>query len=293
MMLKHWTVVAAALLVGGAVQAADKPASHSARGTMVSPDAIANSPSLYRGKLVTVRAEVERVYGPQLFAVAEDRAGANREVLVLMPRSPQQPVQNGGAVVVAGTVRDFVDADVFWDYGWFDAEPEMVATLRSRPVIVARSVSTGDGVALLTPSRHGASAGMQTGSASGSTMAPLTVMPGELAANPTSYLGRTVTVRSEVENVVNPHVFTLDEDRMGAGPDVLVLNPRPTIAATDDQMVTVTGTVRSYVEAEIERDYDWFDATPELEVRFQGRPVIVADSIRTQNGREIVASATR
>jgi hypothetical protein len=96
-----------------------------------------------------------------------------------------------------------------------------------------------------------------------------------------------------VDDVYSSHSFTLDEDAIFAGPDVLVLVPNPAIAATapDDKSVTVTGRVRRYVSREFDRDYDWFDARPEWEGTFRDRAVIVADSVKTEDGRELVKQA--
>jgi hypothetical protein len=97
-----------------------------------------------------------------------------------------------------------------------------------------------------------------------------------------------------VENVVDNHTFTLDEDALLAGSDVLVLVPAGmSTALTHDQKVIVTGTVRRYVAAELDRDYDWFEdgkiVKAETEVDFKSRPVLVATSIRTEDGRELLA----
>jgi hypothetical protein len=120
----------------------------------------------------------------------------------------------------------------------------------------------------------------------------VTVSAGTLAENPAQYLGKKVTVKAEVENVVGPQVFTLDEDKLAAGPDVRVLMPRTARQMIrDDARVTVTGTVRPFVLTELERDYDWFDPTPGLEIEVKGRPVIVADSVRDAAGAELMTEA--
>jgi hypothetical protein len=102
---------------------------------------------------------------------------------------------------------------------------------------------------------------------------------GELADKPASYLGLRVKVRAEIEDVHTPHVFTLDEDKVGASPDVLVLAPGASFPKGGD-VVEVTGTVRAYVRTEIERDYDWFDLEEKYDVTYSERPVIVAESVR-------------
>jgi hypothetical protein len=101
-----------------------------------------------------------------------------------------------------------------------------------------------------------------------------------------------VRIQAEVEDVYSPHTFTLDEDEIGASPDVLVLMPAPRRAPEDDADVTVTGIVRQFVQADLERDYDWLDfdafGEPDVVVRLKTRPVVVADSVRTKDGAELV-----
>jgi len=50
--------------------------------------------------------------------------------------------------------------------------------------------------------------------------------PGEITSNPSQY-GRTLAVAGEIENIVGPNAFTLDEDKLiGASLLVLVANQR-------------------------------------------------------------------
>lgn len=116
------------------------------------------------------------------------------------------------------------------------------------------------------------------------------VTAGELAARPRAYFGRLVSVRADVAKAYDAHSFTLDEDRIGAGPDVLVLNPEPSKAPDEGASVTVVGVVRPFVEAEMHRDYDWFESQPSYEIDFKTRPVIVASSVRNAAGGELVQS---
>lgn len=131
----------------------------------------------------------------------------------------------------------------------------------------------------------------------GATLPALQLSAGQIAANPAQYYGRAVQVRAEVEDLRGPQLFTLDEDRAFAGPDVLVLAPNRVPQLQTDQDVTVTGQLRPLVRADFERDYDWFSTDalqPEVEVTFRERPVIIADSIITAEGLELVqAPASR
>ena len=121
--------------------------------------------------------------------------------------------------------------------------------------------------------------------------APVTVSAGEVAANPEKYYGKKVTVRAEVDDVLGSQMFLLDEDRAFAWPDVLVITPALGAKLEEDSMVTVTGTVRAFVDADFRRDYDWnwWDRLdPDIEVTFRNRPAIIAESVKTHQGTELV-----
>ena len=120
----------------------------------------------------------------------------------------------------------------------------------------------------------------------------MVISAGKVAKNAKDYYGKTVTVKAEVEDVLGDNMFTLDEDALLAGSDILVLVPRGVAGKlAHDQKVIVTGKVRAYVEADLDKDYDWFDNGKLVDVKekvdWKTRPVLVADSIRTEAGTEI------
>jgi hypothetical protein len=123
------------------------------------------------------------------------------------------------------------------------------------------------------------------------------VHAGEIAKHPGTYYGRPVTVVAPVEAVHGPNAFTLDEDEAIAGPDVLVIVPQAGAAVEEKRQVTVHGTVRPLVLTELQRDYSWFNPStyaPDVLNQFKGRPVIIADSVRDdQGGDKVAGAATR
>ncbi len=108
-----------------------------------------------------------------------------------------------------------------------------------------------------------------------------------ITANPAAYVGKTVTVKGEVEDLRGPQAFTLDGDGI-AGGELLVVgkDPFPVVPGRTadaylvrDDEVQVTGTVRMFVATEIEREIGW-DLDPQLEIEFQGqKPVLIANSL--------------
>jgi hypothetical protein len=101
-----------------------------------------------------------------------------------------------------------------------------------------------------------------------------TVSPGQISAHPDKYIGSKVQIRNaEVETVHSQQVFTLDEDRLAAGPDVAVLIPKMVARASiaEDAKVDVKGTVRKFVAKDIKRDYSGITLTSKVESELEGR----------------------
>lgn len=111
-----------------------------------------------------------------------------------------------------------------------------------------------------------------------------------IAGSPGFYAGRRVVLTADVASVESDGLFVLEPD-VAAGA-LLVLNPWPLSPPAAGARVTVSGTVRPYSSEELGR----FDPLPPnaeaFLVRYAGRPVVLADSIRTSDGRELVAAPT-
>lgn len=114
----------------------------------------------------------------------------------------------------------------------------------------------------------------------------------DITGSPERYLGQTVTVVAEVEEVLGPYSFKLDEGAVLAGGidnDLRVFwSNSASLAAIDDQWlndnVRVTGTVARMTVTELEREIGW-DLDPELEAEVEGtRPVLIARSVQRVDG---------
>lgn len=108
-----------------------------------------------------------------------------------------------------------------------------------------------------------------------------------IAAEPDKYIGKTVTVVADVEEVFGPNAFALDEDaflRGGVDNDVLVISKQAgSLGNIDDQWlnnkVRVTGTVARMNVVEVEREVGW-DLDPEIEVELEkSGAVLIASSV--------------
>lgn len=110
---------------------------------------------------------------------------------------------------------------------------------------------------------------------------------GTITGNLSGYIGKTVTVQADVQEVLGPNAFTLDEDDLltgGIDRDVLVLSPQAgRLEKVEDNWlrnkVRVTGTVRGVALVEIERELGW-DLDPKIEAEFEEvKAVIIASSL--------------
>jgi hypothetical protein len=259
----------------------------------ISAGKLAKDAKNYYGQTVTVKAKVQDVLGTHSFTLDEDALLAGHDVLVLLPAgSLPTGLKHDDHVLVTGRVRKYVTSELEKDYDWFKDGEIVKSTTKvdfdTRPVLVATSIQRmGDAHA-----KHGTTSDrpveiQRTGIE--------VVTPGKLSRDGKKFYGQTVTVRGEVEDVIDSRTFTLDEDSVLPGPDVLVLVPKG-VASTlaHDQVVTIVGTVRPYVLAEIKKDYDWFEDGKIVQrvgdkVDMKTRPVLVATSVRTAAGLEILA----
>ncbi len=122
--------------------------------------------------------------------------------------------------------------------------------------------------------------GQQPAVASGSKAA--TVDLDELESNPEKFLGKTVTVEGEVDTVLGPHLFTIDEKNW-ADPErempVFVAEPFAAMVRADAP-VRVTGTVEKLPIARIDREPGLLGA-PKVKAEIEAKPVLVASEVTT------------
>jgi hypothetical protein len=109
----------------------------------------------------------------------------------------------------------------------------------------------------------------------------------QLMSRPEAYIGRNVTIVSEVEEVFTPWSFKLDEDRLlsgGIDNDLLVIGREPLASMGFreewiEQPVRVTGTVRILQASDFRREYGR-GVDDKLFRRYEGKPALIATSIQ-------------
>lgn len=205
------------------------------------------------GQTVTIRSNALEQIEPATFVVADQEFFGGEDIVVVNATGTPftLPTEDDTEVQITGEVTQFVVSDIESVYD-LDLDPDLYVEYTDRPAIIAQSLA----------------------------IAP---EPGEIAEDPTQYYGETLAVTGEIETVYGENVFTLDEEELFGGQDLLVVVTNPTEAMIqDDETVAVTGELRSFIVADLERDYDltWdLDIQEELEAEYSDRPVLVVDQV--------------
>ena len=212
------------------------------------------------GKTVTVRSEPVRKIGTNTFSINDKEFFDGDNILVVNASGKPVvlPADNNTPVQVTGQVRKFVVADINREYDFLDLEPNLYVEYEGKPAIIAQSIAP----------------------------AP---KPGEITSNPQQYYGRRLAVTGEVEKILSPTTFTMDEDQLFGANDLLVLvaNPKTgtraaNTAVKEDETVAVTGVLRPFVVADLEKEYDfnWDEGfVKQLEAEYRQKPVLIVQSV--------------
>lgn len=108
----------------------------------------------------------------------------------------------------------------------------------------------------------------------------------DIADNPDDYVGRTVTVAGEIEEILAPQVFRLGGEDFYGGELVVISEkpiPRPTRRRDNTlvyrDIVQVTGVVRRLNSAQLEQELGW-ELGPKVEKELEeAETVVVASSV--------------
>ncbi len=111
----------------------------------------------------------------------------------------------------------------------------------------------------------------------------------QVIENPAAYVGKTVTVSGDVEEIWGPRAFNMDSGVTVGELLVVGREPFPQVAGATNRayvindVATVTGVVRMLVTADVEREIGW-DLTPEIETEFNAKPVLIVQSVSFRAG---------
>ncbi len=238
---------------------------------------IANADA-YAGRDVSVVGDVDDVLGARSFTIEDDDVLSSAELPVVSARPLVGPaglpleleplageaVGLPGNVLVIGTVYRF-DLAAFEGLLGVDLDDARWAEWAGKPALIARSI---------VPRPRYLSWEAATVDA--------------VTEHPDLYLGKAVTVRGEVEEALGPRAFALEDDDLLFDEELLVVTDGPlrdragrTLGVDEliDRETWVTGTVRRFALADIERELA-IDLDDTLFAAWEGRPSIVAHSVR-------------
>jgi hypothetical protein len=238
----HRAIALLLLLLVGLTACSMTNSDGSKKGTKISE--ITERPnSKLIGKTVTVSGEIEKVISPKAFIIEGDRFFNDPELLVA--NLSGSPIVNDSNIQVTGTVRQFSKSEIEKQFN-LKLTQELAAEFRGKPVLIAIALT-------LTPE------------------------PGEVAEEPAPFIDKNVTISGKVAEVITPNAFTLDDEELIGGKELLVVGATGGIDA--GKTVRVTGKIRNFVAAEIEQDLD-IKLEPELKARYEGRAAAIARSIQ-------------
>ncbi len=244
-------VVAASVTVLSACGPAETTTTEEAAENVTTEEVAEGAEGLI-GQTVSIRAEVEETIGESSFLLEDDQLFGGEDVLVINASGEPFVLIDGDdtEVQVTGEVQQLVLADIETEYS-LDLDPTLYVDYEDRPVVIAQSIA-------LSPD------------------------PGDITSDPEKYYNQRISVQGEVEDKLSPTTFTIDEEQLFAGEDLLVLTQGITPQTQDGESVTVTGILRPYIKTEFETDYDldWdLSVEEQIEAEYSEKPVFVADGV--------------
>lgn len=220
---------------------------------MMSVSQVAREKEDLIGKFVTIRSKYIEKLGPTSFAVRKRKFLIKSKPVIVINASGRAfnlPTEEDTEVQVTGTVRQLDIPKLEKEFN-LKLQDKVYEEYKDTTAIVAQHIA-------LAPEVE------------------------DIAENPSKYYNRRLALTGEIENIKNSKMFTLDEDDLLGEQDLLVFNPTPAMAINNEQTVAVTGVVRPFRVAELERDYQFtWDSglKKEMELEYNEKPVLIADTL--------------
>jgi len=121
------------------------------------------------------------------------------------------------------------------------------------------------------------------------------VTANQIIENPSAYVGKTVTVSGDVEEIHGPRAFNMDSGASVGELLVVGREPFPNLADTNNRayvindVATITGVLRMLDGNKIKDEIGW-DLDPNLLSEFNGKPVLVVSKAEFRAGKGSVAT---
>lgn len=224
-------------------------------GDYVNIEELTENPKKLIGQIVSVRGETEDVETGSTFILSSEEGlksifGEDEILIININNQPSILPKEDADIQVTGEVAQFVLQDMKMKYG-LNLDPTLYADYELKPVILAKSIA-------LAPE------------------------PGEVTKKPQAFYDKKVAIKGEVKDVVGVNVFTLDEDQIIGGSDLVVVNLSGEPLPNQEKEVIVTGFIRSIAQEDLERYYN-LNWSPEVQEKvdtdYVNIPVLIADTM--------------
>ncbi|MBO0350694.1 hypothetical protein J0895_16665 [Phormidium pseudopriestleyi FRX01] len=249
-------LMTATLVPGLPRKAEAQMGTYPANSSVITLENVAGSPEEFYGQRVTIRGDFKESIDENAFKLTRGGFlffGGSEVLVVNNTGQPILPPENENiSLQVTGEVRQLRVAELQRDFGWDFWNPDVYVEYDERPVIVAESVA-------LAPD------------------------PGQIADNPEQFYGQTIAVEGELNEYFTVNAMLLQQSRLIGGGDILVLLPPEANRINAGEDIVVTGEVRPFVMADIQRDLDIRGWNPEMQrllaEKFGNSPVMFADNV--------------
>lgn len=207
----------------------------------------------FAGKTVTIRSKPIQRIGLRSFSVTDKRLVGGKPIVVINASGVpfNLPEDRNTEVQVTGQVRELDIPKIERDFK-LNIQDEYYKDYVNQPAIIARYI----------------------------TLAP---KPGQVATNPQQYYGRRVAIMGKVKDIETQTLLKLNDGNLIGGKDLPILFSQKSKAAINEgQTVVITGRVRPFVAADIQRDYkmNWnSNMKKQLEAEYANTPVLVAENM--------------
>lgn len=221
----------------------------------VTPENVTRNTNRYIGQVVTVRGQPLEKIGTDTFTLENRQFFGDQPALVVNATGKTFVYPTDGTDIQAtGEVRNFVTSEVARQYN-LGLDTNAYVKYENQPALIARSLAVSP-------------------------------KPGDLTRDPGRYYGKPLAVTGQVQDVSGTNAFTLSEDRLFGGQNLLVLratgDTTNQAAVQNGESVAVTGVLRPFSVADLEREYklDLDPATRQrLETEYANKPVLIADGV--------------
>ena len=219
-------------------------------GSNVTTEELIDAPTEIAGTEVTIRSTVDQILGDSVASINDPRIFSGGSVLVINNTGETFALPDAGVdIQLTGEVMETLAPELAAKLK-LNLDEEFYSDYQDKPVVVASSLA-------LAPD------------------------PAEVSENPSDYYEKVIAIEGKVDDIYGLTSFSLDNETLFGGDDVLVVGV-PVSEEMTGNTVVVTGKLRPFIAADFELDSElgWeADQASEIEAEFNERPVMVGSGV--------------